>query len=116
MTNAKKNSSGAREVSTKGKADTKGNGKIIPFRSETGKFRKQEQGQEDLGKKKLFSQIEIQFPSQGIQDGDAGKTTEFKGYACGNWPCCSIGIRLGPGCTKDCPHQKGEKELATKDQ
>lgn len=78
MTHAKKNPAGAGEISEKGKANTKGNGKIVPFRPKAGKFGKQEQGKESGRSKKILDQIEIPFPSivahgdDGIRGDNAG--------------------------------------------
>jgi hypothetical protein len=63
---AKKNTAGSGEVPEKSKADTKGNGKIIPFGPESGKCRtpgKKSKREKKEVERKTLKQIEIDFPS-----------------------------------------------------
>lgn len=114
MTHAKKNPAGAGEISEKGKANTKGNGKIVPFRPKAGKFRKQEQGKESVGSKKILDQIEIPFPAI-ITDGIDGIGRNDPGCCVIGGQSHTIGFGFVAGCSTDCANKKREEAIATAD-
>jgi hypothetical protein len=111
MIHAKKDPAGAGEISAKSKADTKGNGKVIPLRPKSGKRGTQREKGIRRKKKKPtpIKQIAIDFPPA---DGNDRKTSEFGNDPCGGAAGCARRIGLGACLSTNCPHEKREEGVA----
>jgi hypothetical protein len=116
---AKKNPAGSGEVPEKSKADTKGNGKNIPFGPESGKCRtprKKSRREKKEVERKIIKQIEIDFPQITFAYWLIRAAGKPAGHSSGYEESANLRIGMATGHPTDGKDEKGKEGIATEDQ